>query len=754
MTTIDKKLPQLGINTVTEVISAMTPAEKVNLLIGTGMDFPGLPPKLQAPVVGTTSKGRVPGAAGSTCAVPRLGIPSIVMADGPAGVRINSRRENATQTFFCTAFPIATLLASSWDVGLVESVGKAMGAEAKEYGVDILLAPALNIHRIPLGGRNFEYYSEDPWVSGNIAAAMTRGIQSQGVGTSVKHFVANNHEWNRNVINVKVDQRALREIYLKGFEIAIKASCPWTVMTSYNKVNGTYTSESDELLTTVLREEWGYTGFVVTDWLAGRDPVAQLNAGNDLLMPGSIYQQEILLAAIHSGELDASICDRNIENILNIILKSPTFLGYQYSNRPDLSADAAIARSAACQGMVLLQNREETLPARDKTCFAVFGTTSYEMITGGTGSGDVNRAYTVSLLEGLASAGFSYSEPIESCYSQFIAAEKSKRVEVAEVFMPHQALPECPLSIEEISGFTSQTDIALITIGRHSGEFVDRAEEGGFYLTAAEKSLIARVSSAYHQCSKKVIVVLNIGGVVETASWRDQVDAILVAWQPGQESGHAIADVISGRVNPSGKLATTFARRLADYPSYENFPGITLVPGDKAEKSAAAGDKAAEISYKDGIWVGYRALNALSGRGGESICYPFGFGLSYTTFTYSNLTLSARQFDSELDIAVTITNAGDVSGKEVVQLYISAPSGALAKPDAELRAFAKTALLAPGQSATVSFNIGVTDLTSFDPELSKWVAERGSYQVKIGASSLDIRLETDFNKSARSELEL
>lgn len=754
MSATNDQLPQLGANTITEVIAAMTPEEKVNFLIGTGMDFPGLPPKLQAPVVGSTNKGKVPGAAGNTCAIPRLGIPSIVMADGPAGVRINSHRENEAQTFFCTAFPIATLLASSWDVDLVESVGKAMGVEAKEYGVDILLAPALNIHRIPLGGRNFEYYSEDPWVSGKIAAAMTNGIQSQGVGTSVKHLVANNHEWNRNVINVKIDQRALREIYLKGFEIAIKESCPWTVMTSYNKVNGTYTSESAELLSTILREEWGYEGFVVTDWLAGRDPVAQLNAGNDLLMPGSIYQQEILLAAIRSGELEASICDRNIENILNIILQSPTFLGYQYSNAPDLKTDAAIARSAASQGMVLLRNQLETLPVSEKACFGVFGVTSYEMITGGTGSGNVNRAYTISLLEGLKSAGFSCSETIESRYNNFIDAQKLKRVEVTEAFMPHQALPECQFSDEDLSNFAAQTDIALMTIGRHSGEFVDREEEGGFFLTAEEEDLIARVSSAYHKQSKKVVVVLNIGGVVETASWRDQVDAILIAWQPGQESGHAIADVLSGRVNPSGKLATTFARRLTDYPSYENFPGITLIPADEEEKSPISGDKEAEISYNDSIWVGYRSFNAPSHRGNDSICYPFGFGLSYTDFTYSNLTLSDKQFDSKLEITVTITNTGDVAGKEVAQLYISAPCADLAKPEAELRAFAKTQLLAPQQSETVCFNIDVANLTSFDPELSKWVAEPGSYRVKIGASSLDIRLETGFNKSARTELGL
>ncbi len=752
MPSVDKKLPKLGESTIAEVVAALTAEEKVSLLIGTGMDFPGLPPKLQAPVVGSTQKGRVPGAAGSTCAVPRLGIPSIVMADGPAGVRISPTRKDSAESFFCTAFPIATLLASSWDIELVKNVGRAMGHEAKEYGVDILLAPALNIHRIPLGGRNFEYYSEDPLVSGKIAAAMTNGVQSQGVGTSVKHLVANNHEWNRNVINVKVDQRALREIYLKGFEIVIKESNPWTVMTSYNKVNGVYTSESYELLSTILREQWGFSGFVVTDWLAGRDPVAQLKAGNDLLMPGSIYQQEVLLEAIKSGELDESICDRDIENILGIILKCQAFQGYQYSNRPDLIANAEICRSSASQGMVLLRNSDKALPVKENTRFGLFGTASYAMITGGTGSGDVNKAYTVSLATGLRAAGFTCSDALESCYQEFIATEKSRNPVSTDAFMPRVALPEYIISEEQLFDTTLQTDVAVITIGRHSGEFVDRQAVGGFYLTDEEKNLIRKVSTAYRKQSKKVLVILNIGGAVETASWCDQVDAILIAWQPGQEAGHAVADILRGKVNPSGKLATTFASRLEDYPSFGNFPGVTLVARNEEEKSAAVGDKAAEIEYNDGIAVGYRAINAEHKTESATVFFPFGFGLSYTVFNYSNLQLSNNEFESDLTVSVDITNTGDVAGREIVQLYLSAPSHDRVKPVAELKGFNKTGLLKPQQSQTLSFTIGLADLSSFDPVQSLWVVEKGCYVIKIGASSMDIRLEANFNKVAASQL--
>lgn len=741
-------LPQLGKNPIKEVIAELAVDEKVCLVTGLGMEMPGLPPSFQAPVVGTSESARVPGAAGSTYAVPRLGIPSMVLADGPAGVRISPQRKNdSNSSYYCTAFPIATLLASSWDIKLVEQVGRAMGLEAKEYGVDILLAPALNIHRIPLGGRNFEYYSEDPLVSGKMAAAMVKGVQSQGVGASVKHYVANNHEWNRNTINVVADQRAMREIYLRGFEIAVKEGKPWTVMSSYNKLNGTYTSERNDLLHEILRDQWGFAGFVMTDWFGGRNAVAQLVAGNDLLMPGTARQQEILLEALKDEKLDESVLDKVIENILGTLQKCPVFSGYQYSDNPDLKGNAHIARTAAAEGMVLLQNHHGALPLAGKIRLGVFGNSSYEMVTGGTGSGDVNKAYSVSLLQGLDEAGFSIHGELEKSYPGYISAETAK-LPPRQPFTVPARIPERSLPDDEINQIALDTDVALITLGRNSGEFADREIADDFDLSQAERQLLVSVADAYHRAGKKVVVILNIGGVVETASWRDHVDAILLAWQPGQESGYAIVDVLSGNVNPSGKLATTFAISVDDYPSAQNFPGVVLEEAEPNDFTAVLAAKAAEVVYEDSIWVGYRAFNTRK----VETAFPFGHGLSYTRFSYGDLRLSSGEFIDELTASVTVTNTGKVAGREVVQLYISAPPGTLVKPASELRAFGKTRLLRPQESQTLSFVITTVDLASFDPVDTMWIADVGEYTIEIGASSIDIRKTEHFQKTEASRI--
>ena len=737
--------PQLGKSPVRDVIAALTREEKVGLVMGTGFSVPNLPPDMQAPVVGVTASG-VPGAAGTTLAIPRVGIPAIVVADGPAGLRIEpTRKGEEGRTYYCTAFPVATALASSFDVDLVERVGRAMGNEVKEYGVDVLLGPALNIHRNPLGGRNFEYYSEDPLVAGRMAAAMVRGVQSQGVGTSVKHFAANNHEWNRDTIDVKVSPRALREIYLRGFEIAVREGGPWTVMSSYNKINGTYTSQSPALLQGVLRDDWKFDGLVMTDWFGGKDPVAQMTAGNELLMPGTGRQRRELLAALESGALKEEVLDRNLERVLALVLRTPAFHHYAHTDRPDLKAHAEEARQAAAEGMVLLRN-QGALPLKAPAKVALFGNSAYSTITGGTGSGDVNEAYVVSLAQGLKEAGFVVDGALADAYPPYIKEAEGKRPPMPMPFLLPPPIAEMTVRAEEISRLARETDLSLVSIGRNSGEFRDRTLENDFELSSAEKSLLQAVASAVHAQNKKLLVVLNVGGVIETASWRDQADAILLAWQPGQEAGHAIADVLVGRTPPSGKLATTFPVRWADVPSSSGFPGKTLLGPDPNARGPFAGDRAAEVTYDDDIWVGYRHFVTK----GVTPAYPFGFGMSYATFGYSDLKLSPPASDKTMTASVTVTNTGKVPGREVAQMYVSAPGQSMPKPALELKGFAKTRLLVPGASQVLTFTVSPRDLASFDAASSSWKVEAGTYSVKVGASSADIRQTATFTGSAAS----
>jgi beta-glucosidase len=766
----ETKAPQLGKASIKNILASMTLEEKAGLVVGTGMRM-AAPPAAGAPNTGAApaaaakaapanpaappaqpsgqSRSLVPGAAGTTFAVPRLGIAPMVLADGPAGLRISPTRDNDKATYYCTAFPVSTLLASTWDSELAGRVGQAMGNEVLEYGVDIMLAPALNLHRNPLCGRNFEYYSEDPYLTGKIAAAVVNGVESQGVGTSIKHFAANNAETNRNSLNTIVSERALREIYLEGFRLAVQDAQPWTVMSSYNLINGVYTSQSADLLTNILRKDWGFKGFVMTDWGGGRDPVAQMTAGNDLLMPGSPNQIQTIVKAVQDGKLDVKVLDRNVERILNVILQSPRFKGYKYSNKPDLKAHAQVARLAAAEGMVLLKNAGGALPlGQDVKKIAAFGNTSYEIITGGTGSGRVNEAYSVSLVEGLQNVGLTVNENLQAMYTAYVKAAREGRPRPTRGgFGSQSPIAEMGVNADLINSLSNTADIAVITIGRNSGEGRDRSSgEGDFKLTAAEQELIKSVSAAFRAKKKKSVVILNVGGVMETASWRDAPDAILLAWQAGQETGNSIADILSGKVNPCGKLATTFPVDYEDVPSAKTFPGVEL-PADPAAPPAQIGGlgrgRSAVVIYEDGIYVGYRYYETFHVKP----AYEFGYGLSYTNFAYSNLKLSSTKFSNKITFAVDVKNAGTFAGREVVQLYLSAPAKKLDKPIIELKGFAKTKLLRPGESQTIAFTIDGRSLSSFDPSTSSWIAEAGAYDVKIGASSRDIRLNASFTLS-------
>lgn len=737
-----QNVPQLTPNNIDEIVAAMTTEEKVHLLIGTGMDGFG---DGESAVVGET-KNLVPGAAGTTFPIPRLGIPAIVLADGPAGLRINPTREGDDNTYFCTHFPIGTLLASTFDPQLVEFVGEAIGNEVLEYGADVLLAPALNIHRNPLNGRNFEYYSEDPLVAGKMAAAYVRGVQKNGVGTSIKHYAFNNQETNRTGNDVRISPRAAREIYLRGFQTAVEESDPWTVMSSYNLSNGVYTSENPELQTIILRDEWGYPGMVMTDWFGGKNSPAQIHAGNDMLQPGYQKQYDDIIAALNDGTLSMSDLDRDVKRVLELIVRTPRFRGYKFSNKPDLKAHAEVTRQSATEGMVLLKNDNSVLPlSPDIKNVALFGVTSYDFIPGGTGSGNVNRAYTVSLLDGLSNAGYQVDPTLQKTYEKYISKEEQKRQKQLEkekkdgnwtVLFSQPRFDEITFSDKELKKLVESNDVALITVGRNSGEFYDRTTSD-FELSPNNRKLIEQVSEAFQAAGKPVVVVLNVGGVIETDSWKNIPDGILLAWQGGQEGGNSVADILSGAANPSGKLPMTWPINLSDHYSTLNFPlDMEVNVNAFLDRDNIGGDRKNYdyTDYEEDIYVGYRYFDTF----GKDVSYPFGYGLSYTTFEYGQPTISYA--DGLYTVKVPVKNTGDKAGKESLQLYVAAPDAKTAnKPDKELKAFAKTGLLQPGETEVLTMIVPRTSLASFNEENSSWDVTPGIYQFMIGASSRDIK---------------
>ena len=704
-----QQTPQLNKNNIKEVVKAMTLDEKIQFVSGIGMS---ISLGSDGPVAGSIG-GKVAGAAGATLAIPRLGIPSVIMADGPAGLRIEPTIVNG-EKIYTTAFPVGSLMASTWNTTLTTSVGKAMGNEVKEMGVDVLLAPGMNLIRNPLCGRNYEYYSEDPVLSGEMATAAVNGVQSQGVGVSVKHFVANNQESNRNSVSALVSQRALRELYLRGFEIAIKKSNPWTIMSSYNKINDTYVSENPELLTTILRDEWNYKGMVTTDWFSGRKYANQVKAGNDLLMPGRKQEAKKIKEALDDGTLKEAELERNIERILQLVVKTPVFANYRYSQHPDFITNRAIAQQAAEEGMILLKNKASLPFPAGK--IALLGNASYDTFVGGTGSGEVQSAYTISFYDGLKKAGFSLDENLKNAYLNYISEEKAKRPKRMSILDVIKPVEEFPISEEQLQQMSRNCEAAIITIGRSAGEGSDRSLETDYVLNDKELALIKATASAFHAQGKKLIVALNIDALVEVTSWQDLADALLITWLPGQEAGNAFANILTGKTNPSGKLPQTMALSYNDIPSATAFPGTP-------KRSPS------ESVYNEGIYVGYRYFSSF----GKPVAYPFGYGLSYTQFEMKKLKAPTK-FSKKLSLSVEVTNVGEVAGKEVVQVYLSAPAKSMDKPALELKAFAKTELLSPKQSQTLSFTLTPESLASFDTARSAWVVEAGTYTVKVGNS--------------------
>jgi beta-glucosidase len=721
---------------VSDVLSQMTLEEKIHILKGSGL----------ASAMGRTEPGEgIAGAVGTIVPTPRLGIPTVYLSDGPAGLRIQPTREGDGDTYYCTAFPIATLLASSWNEELVKEVGTAMGNEALEYGIDVILGPGANIHRHPLCGRNFEYYSEDPFLSGYMGAAIVNGIESNNVGTAVKHYVANNQETERTFNDVLISERAMREIYLKGFEIIVEKAQPWTIMSSYNKVNGTYVAESDYLLTDVLRNDWKFEGLVMSDWFGGRNPVAMISAGNDLLEPGTNRQWKALKEAAENGELPIEDIDRSAGRILTLVFKSGKFDKHTFSNNPDLKAHAKITRESAAEGMVLLKN-ENALPLDAALNVALLGTTSYNFIAGGTGSGDVNEAYTVSLEEGLANAGYEINSTAKAAYNTHKNAnlEAFKKPEGMDAIFNPFTPPEMQYSKDQLDAIVASSDVGILTLGRNAGEGGDRVEVDDFLLSQNEQDIIKTVTEAYHAAGKKLIVVLNIGGVIETASWKTDPDAIVLAWQGGQEGGNSVADVLSGKVNPSGKLPVTFPVNLSDHASHANFPkggdtwslpqmlkGLMFPPDERPEAEKV--ENRDYTKYDEDIYVGYRHFD----KANKEVSYPFGYGLSYTDFEYGEMDIATQ--NDTITVAMTIKNVGKVPGKEVVQLYTEKLNSTIDRPIQELKGFTKTTLLQPEAVDSISIKIPVKELRYWDEASNDWKLEEGAYRIKIGTSSRDIR---------------
>jgi beta-glucosidase len=647
-----------------------------------------------------------------TTPVERLGIPAIMVSDGPHGLRKqpdNGDHVGISGSVPATCFPTACALASSWDPQLTRRVGEALGREARAQGVAVVLGPGINIKRSPLCGRNFEYFSEDPLLSGVLGAAMIDGVQRQGVGTSLKHYAANNQETDRLRVSAEVDERTLREIYLAGFERAVTQARPWTVMCSYNKVNGVYASEHAWLLTTVLRGEWGFDGLVVSDWGAVHDRVAALAAGLDLEMPPNRgVSDAAIVTAVRTGQLDEHVLDTAVARVLGLVDRAtanpepPAVL--------DADAHHALARAAATECAVLLKNQDRLLPLRlaagDR--IAVIGEFARTPRYQGAGSSQVNPTRVDVALEELRAG---VPDGVEVAFAAGYGIDTTDRDE--------------ELAAEAVA-LASRAEVVVAFLGLPAADESEGFDRTHLNLPASQTALLPRLADA----NPNLAVVLANGSAVRLADWEQHAKAVLECWLSGQAAGGAAADLLLGTANPSGRLAETLPLRLEDTPSYLNFPG-----------------ELGHVRYGEGVFVGYRGYDALD----RQVSHPFGHGLSYTSFGYANLTtnLTGRHQDGDLvvEVACQVTNTGERRGKEVVQLYVGDPEASVARPVRELKAFAKVDL-DPGQTTVVEFALTARDLSYWSTSLNDWVLEAGEFELAVGASSRDLRLTTTVDVAA------
>ncbi len=672
---------------IDELVSQMTIKEKAALCIG--------------------------GSAWCTTSVRRLGIPEIVMTDGPHGLRrvenVNESHNIASlkESIPATCFPTASALAASWDIELIKEVGETIGEECIAQDVDIILGPGNNMKRTPLCGRNFEYFSEDPYLGGDLSAAFINGVQSKGVGATLKHFIANNQEYKRNTMSSEVDERTLREIYLRAFEIAIKKSRPWAVMCSYNKLNGTYCSESYELLTQILREEWKFDGIVMSDWGAIHDRIKALKAGVDLEMPGpkkNSFKQ--LMTAIRNGELDEEILSKTAKRILKTIVRR--YKVKEDKRDFDANIHHSIARKTASESMVLLKNEGDILPIEKPELIAIIGKAAKNPKIQGGGSSLVTPTN------------------VDIPYEEIKKIAEGSKILYEEGYTMEDELNQ--EMIDRAKDVAKIAKIALLFIALPPNKEFESYDRDDMHLSKQQVELIKSVSSV----QPNTVVILNNGSPISMREWIDDVPGVLQAWLMGQGGGKAVADILFGRINPSGKIAETFPVKLSDNPAYINYPG----ENDR-------------VIYGEGIFVGYRYYDKKQ----VDVQFPFGYGLSYTTFEYSNLKVSSSKFRDidGLALTVDITNTGKMAGKEIVQLYVMDRESKLARPIKELKRFAKVDLR-PGETKTVSFNLDMQDFAYYSPQHKSWVTENGEFDIIVGKSSREICLTNRVNLISTTEI--